>query len=154
VGAGTILADDPSLNVRLGKRTRTNCVLIFGAVNQLNRYKVVKANGVDNIVVVLSTRPLKVQLEELYREHQVCEIFLEGGPRLAGAFLEEGLVDKASILYGKGFLGGSGRYSIGEAWALKSPEESVMFQPQSAQKLGAADVLIEGFFHVYRTHTK
>jgi len=151
VGKGTILKDDPQLNVRLGSKKEPKRVLIFGDLPD-REWRVFKANGRERVVVLKHFDDLAEQLQFLYAEEGICEIFLEGGPRLASSFLEAGLVDFGLLFYGKGFIGGSGRYSVGPSWGLKSPQESVIFQPRSVQILDL-DVCVEGYFHVYGTHT-
>lgn len=154
VGAGTLDADNPSLNSRIGNEETENSILIFGRPRTpRSKLKLFQKNASSPIHFVSRRTSLKESLQELYQEHGVCEIFVEAGPRLATAFLEEKLVDKISIFYGKGFFGGSARYSIGEAWTLKKPEESASFGPLRVELLKDSDLFVEGFFHVYRSRT-
>ena len=119
-GIGTVLADDPNLNVRdiktqgrqpirviLDKQLRTPAdaklfhhpgkIIIFTENDDQQHHNELKQNGAD-VVLTDSTRDLKTILQHLSDKEQVNEILLEAGPILAGSFLGAGLIDEL-ILY-------------------------------------------------------
>ncbi|TVQ81138.1 MAG: bifunctional diaminohydroxyphosphoribosylaminopyrimidine deaminase/5-amino-6-(5-phosphoribosylamino)uracil reductase RibD [Bradymonadales bacterium] len=154
IGYESLKRDGSRLNARLGRRSKPKNILVFGGPKRLGKnLPVIKANGMDRVHQIPSGVDLRKSLQTLYKEKGVCEIFLEGGPRLATSFLEADLVDHWMIFYGRGLIGGSARYTIGADWALKSPQESIKFQPQRVELLGS-DVFVEGKLHVYRSRTK
>jgi diaminohydroxyphosphoribosylaminopyrimidine deaminase/5-amino-6-(5-phosphoribosylamino)uracil reductase len=120
-GIGTLLADDPSLNVRLTAASRQplrvildsalrtpptaktlhlpGAVLIFTGVSNPVQHQLLQAAGAEIVVAptVGNRLDLSVILSEL--AHRECnELHVECGPTLAGAWLQAGLVDEL-ILY-------------------------------------------------------
>ncbi|MDB5037503.1 MAG: Riboflavin biosynthesis protein RibD [Bacteriovoracaceae bacterium] len=153
VGRNTIDRDNPSLNVRLSKKSLQRIIVIFGRPSKpLNRLKVTRKNGSENIHVVETKKGLQKTLRSLF-DQGILHLMIEGGSKLASEFLREGLIDQIHLFQGKGFLGGKGRYSIGSHWGLMRLEKSIKFSPENVRLLGS-DVLIQGFTHVYRTHSK
>lgn len=146
VGKNTVERDDPRLNIRLGdKKSAPSRVIVFGKPKNWKRAQLHKLNSEVRLV----EKDHKHLLSKLYEEG-VCEILLEGGPRLFSTWLKRGWVDRLHMYLGRGFMGGSGRYSPGFDWALKSLDESVSFQPESSHLVGS-DVRIIGNLNVYRT---
>lgn len=153
IGKNTIDIDNPQLNVRRGKKESPRKILIFGRPKTpLSKLKVSKANGLERIFII-PKGPLKPQLKKLYEQHRICQILFEGGAQLASTLLREGLVDELFLLYGRGFIGGQGLYSLGRSWRLKALDKSTRFSPESARLLDH-DVLIQGRLHVYGNHPK
>ena len=108
VGAGTVIADDPELTVRLDGWTgpQPTPVLILGereipgdrAVMEREPLCYVDPDGVD-LDAVLSELP----------DHGILSVLVEGGPTLAGSMVRAGLVDEV-VWYVAGALGvGRGR---------------------------------------------
>lgn len=120
-GSGTVLADDPSLNVRLPETVRQPLrvildsalrlspmaqilrmpgqALIFTAVTDPVRQAPLQATGAELVVVPRAAGGLDLLavMAELARR-ECNEIQVECGPTLAGALLQAGLVDEL-ILY-------------------------------------------------------
>jgi len=61
----------------------------------------------------LRTRDPAEALSTLYREHDRHHVFLEGGPTLAAAFVQDGLVDEV-VAYVAPMLLGAGRSAVGD----------------------------------------
>lgn len=113
-GTGTVLVDDPQLTVRdqddvplPPERQPLRAVMGLRDL-PLGRRVLDDAAG----TVLLRTRDPRealARLTELDRQH----VFLEGGPTLAAAFLEAGLVDEV-VCYVAPLLLGSGSSSVGD----------------------------------------
>lgn len=120
-GSGTLLADNPSLNVRLPEATRQpmrvildtdlqtpptaktlrlpGAVLICTAVADTAAQNALLTAGADISVIPRTKRGLDLcaVVSELARR-ECNEVQVEAGPTLAGAFLQAGLVDEI-VLY-------------------------------------------------------
>jgi diaminohydroxyphosphoribosylaminopyrimidine deaminase/5-amino-6-(5-phosphoribosylamino)uracil reductase len=125
VGIGTVLADDPLLTVRDAPAPRVpplRVVFDSRARTPLSSRLVESAREVPTLIVVRDPDPESARaleragvellhasspeaaLEELARR-DVRSILLEGGARLAGAFLERALVNRLIIFRGAVLLG-------------------------------------------------
>ncbi len=131
-GIGTVLADDPSLNVRLPEATRQplraildsglrtpptaqtlrlpGSVLIFTAVADPASQAPLQAAGAELIVAPLTEQglDLRVVMAELARR-ECNEIHVECGPTLAGALLQAELVDELVVYMAPLLLGDKAR---------------------------------------------
>ncbi len=131
VGIGTALADDPLLTARTPEVARQPRRVVFDSTARLPLGSalltsvaeapvvVVAAPGVPEervaglreagaeVIVVSGSRADRVgsALSELGRR-EVTSVLLEGGPVLAGAFLEAGEVDELRFFYAPRLLGG------------------------------------------------
>jgi len=132
-GVATVLADDPSLNVRLPEGvdrqplrvildpelktpptartlTRAGRVLIYTAVTEARYHEPLREAGAD--IQVLPRHddglPLPAVLAELARR-EINEVHLECGATLAGALLRAGLLDELIIYLAPCLLGDSAR---------------------------------------------
>ncbi|MGZ8737630.1 MAG: bifunctional diaminohydroxyphosphoribosylaminopyrimidine deaminase/5-amino-6-(5-phosphoribosylamino)uracil reductase RibD [Nocardioides sp.] len=114
VGTGTVLVDDPQLTVRdEDDRPLPREHQLLRAVMGL-RDLPADRRVLDDAAetVVLPTRDPHEALATLFaRDRQ--HVFLEGGPTLAAAFLEAGLVDEV-VTYTAPMLLGAGRSAVGD----------------------------------------
>ncbi len=127
VGIGTVLADNPALTVRgvpsprvaprrvvfdSNARTPADSVLVQTA-NEVRTTVVVRhgadASAIDALskrgVDVVTADDLDTALVEL-RERGVRSLFVEGGARIAGSFLERSLADRLIIFRSRTQIGG------------------------------------------------
>ena len=137
-GVGTVVADDPQLNVREVETARQPLrvvvdsrlqlplsaklfaggkVLIAAAVEDQPRIAALQDKGAE--VVVLPNPLGKVELAELMRElarRELNELHVEAGFKLNGSLLGEGLVDELLIYLAPSILGdgASGMFSLPE----------------------------------------
>ena len=160
-GIGTVLADDPRLDVRLTEsprqpqlvvldsRLRTppearlftagRKVCIYAALPDAARQAALEARGAS--VVCLPDRKaesearidLAAMLSDLGRL-EVNELHVEAGPRLGGALLKAGLVDEL-LVYLAPKLIGSGR-GMADFEPLKTLTEALSLEFQSTAALG------------------
>ena len=158
-GVGTVLADDPALNVRdagralpvqplrviLDSRFRTppgarvlakpGDTLLFGAGADVKRAALMSQG------VLVETAPLdtgRVDLAAMLRrlgELEINEVWVEAGPTLNGALLSAGLVDELLVYLAASVLGTSARgmFDIPPLTDLASRPE---FRLQSVRHLG------------------
>ncbi|MDH3606480.1 MAG: bifunctional diaminohydroxyphosphoribosylaminopyrimidine deaminase/5-amino-6-(5-phosphoribosylamino)uracil reductase RibD [Acidimicrobiia bacterium] len=122
VGAGTVLADDPELTVRLpgydGRQPLP--VVIAGRRPFPNDLRVIERNAVifaptardlDTEVVVVESGE-RVDLEKALRElgeRGIVDLLVEGGPILADGLLEGRLIDRCVFYLGAKLAAGRGR---------------------------------------------
>jgi diaminohydroxyphosphoribosylaminopyrimidine deaminase/5-amino-6-(5-phosphoribosylamino)uracil reductase len=109
VGVGTVVADDPLLTVRPGPTepapSKQPLRVVFDRTGRTPPGAKVCDDSAETLVTTDS--PDKV-LDDL-RARGVVSVLLEGGPTLAGAFWDAGLIDKV-VGYVSPVLLGSGRY--------------------------------------------
>jgi len=180
-GIGTVLADDPSLNVRveelrlnekeraLNSRlldTQPLRVVIDSELRTPGTAKIVSLPGRCVIytksdandfqanesgapeMAEVSVRPLssavessargvdlRSVLESLAAEYEANEVLVEAGPKLAGKFLEAGLVDEL-IVYVAPKLMGSDARPLMDIAGLNSLDESIELEWQSVDAVG------------------
>lgn len=143
VGAGTVAVDDPSLTDRSGlKRRRPLVRVVLGRLSSDSKLATTTAEAPvlvvgrsentdlkDKGVEILSLDPsdLCLVLEELGRR-SIQSVLVEGGAKVAGAFIDAGLVDKVTffiapkIVGGDCSLGWSGVERMSEALELERVE--------------------------------
>jgi diaminohydroxyphosphoribosylaminopyrimidine deaminase / 5-amino-6-(5-phosphoribosylamino)uracil reductase len=129
VGMGTVRADAPSLDARgvttpRGQPRR----LAFG------HGPLAAATGLE-----LRSGPLEEELRELAAEG-VQSLLLEGGPTLAGAFLDAGLIDKLLVFVAPVLAGGDGPHLLPRL-------RSVLDLSRLSARLVGEDVLLEAYVH-------
>ncbi len=143
VGTGTALADDPSLTARDISTSRQPLRVVVG-----RRALPPSANVLDDAAptLLLPEHDPAVVLKTL-ADKQIVSVLLEGGPRLAAAFMVAGLVDKmvgylAPAFLGKGasVLGDIGIATIADAsrWHIDDVERvgddvRIVARPASAR---------------------
>jgi diaminohydroxyphosphoribosylaminopyrimidine deaminase/5-amino-6-(5-phosphoribosylamino)uracil reductase len=137
-GTGTVLSDDPQLTVR----DETDHPLPVGSqpLRAVMGLRDVPAGSrvLDDHAqtVLLRTRDPRAALDELYalgRRH----VFLEGGPRLAAAFLEAGVVDEV-VAYVAPMLLGGGVHAV-EGLSVGTIAEALRLAVVDVTVLGTGD---------------
>ncbi|HYW76428.1 MAG TPA: bifunctional diaminohydroxyphosphoribosylaminopyrimidine deaminase/5-amino-6-(5-phosphoribosylamino)uracil reductase RibD [Gammaproteobacteria bacterium] len=131
-GVGTVLADDPLLNARLpGQRRQPLRVVLDSALSlspqarlledgnggavhvfcargaEAGRRELLVAAGaaVHEIEAGDDGRPLPASVLATLAELEVNEVYVECGPRLAGALIDSGLVDELELFQGPHLFG-------------------------------------------------
>ena len=131
VGVGTVLADDPRLTVRMGgnvggvlrvvadSRARTPVGSRVADVSEVPTLVAVAGNAPGERVKALEDRGVEVvrsgeggsvdlgALLELLAGRDITSVMLEGGPTMAAAMWERGLVDRLVFYYAPMIIGGS-----------------------------------------------
>ena len=157
-GIGTVLADDPSLDVRLVETARqplrcvvdarldtpptarlfdaSSPVILFTAAGATGRRAALEARGAEIVDVpgVDGRVDLQAVLDHL-AARPVNEVHVEAGARLNGALLQTGRVDEL-LLYLAPTLLGAGR-DIAALGPFESLERGLAFDFHDAAKVGA-----------------
>ncbi|MGD1886854.1 MAG: bifunctional diaminohydroxyphosphoribosylaminopyrimidine deaminase/5-amino-6-(5-phosphoribosylamino)uracil reductase RibD [Cohaesibacteraceae bacterium] len=103
IGSGTLRADDPLLSVRRpGLSHRSPVAVLFGG-SGFDATKLVNTRPAEELIH-LPGHDLQAGLQTL-GEHGLTSLLVEGGARLAKAFLEAHLVDELILLKGEPVLG-------------------------------------------------
>lgn len=111
VGTGTVAADDPALTARLGDGSLAARQPLRAVMGLTDVPAEARVRGTDDRFRHLATRDPAAALEMLGDVHHVL---VEGGPRLAGAFLAAGLIDEVDAYLAPIVLG-DGRPAVAEA---------------------------------------
>jgi diaminohydroxyphosphoribosylaminopyrimidine deaminase/5-amino-6-(5-phosphoribosylamino)uracil reductase len=133
VGSGTVLVDDPQLSVREGERLAAHQPL---RVVLDRRHRVPDdARVLDETAetVVLDTAVPQFAMKALY-DRGVRHVLLEGGPTLAGAFVEARCIDEV-IAYVAPTLLGAGPAALGDA-GIGTLADALLLDVESVTRLG------------------
>jgi diaminohydroxyphosphoribosylaminopyrimidine deaminase/5-amino-6-(5-phosphoribosylamino)uracil reductase len=169
VGTGTILKDDPKLNVRLSKRAgkqpvpvvldmklktpvksnifsaHENVIIVTGKTHDLNRRRKLEAAG----ATVIASRTGKdglLDLREVARElgkMEITSLLIEGGSATAALALKSGIVDKVVFFYAPRVLGAEGLSMIGKL-GISRVSDSLNVEKVKITKLGN-EFMAEGY---------
>jgi len=138
-GIGTVLGDDPSMNVRIDAAqlhgiepirqplrvvldtqlrmpvqakmlSLPGATLIVTGVTDAERWQVLQMTGAEVAAVEKAGEQLQPEaVVRLLAEREINEVLLECGPTLAGAFLKAGLVDELVLYIAPHLMGDSAR---------------------------------------------
>jgi diaminohydroxyphosphoribosylaminopyrimidine deaminase/5-amino-6-(5-phosphoribosylamino)uracil reductase len=169
VGAGTAAADDPLLtdrsglarhrplarillddhlrlspDSRLAHTARETPLVIFTSGPADERAAgLLKARGAEIVRATGGARDLRAALEELHRR-SLQSVLVEGGARVAGMFLDAGLVDKVSFFVAPLIIGGSdARPAVAGAGATRIADATRLRDVEITQH--GSDVEITGY---------
>ncbi len=162
VGIGTVLADDPKLTVKekyiSGEvrqpirivldshgRTPSDAMVLNGAARTII-FTVESCSvefGSAEVVRCGSERvDIPCLLERLY-QMGIRRLMVEGGSRVIGSFVKDGLFDELDIYYGSMLLGGAGP-ALTAGFSSFSEDDAVPLELMSVERLG------DGVLHRYR----
>jgi diaminohydroxyphosphoribosylaminopyrimidine deaminase/5-amino-6-(5-phosphoribosylamino)uracil reductase len=157
-GVGTILADDPALNVRMEEserqpwrvvldsnlRTpsdsrvlqREGKVLIIGTADHADRRRSLERQGAEVLIVPADNgRPPLGAVLRLLAERGANEIWVEAGATLAGSFVRERSFDELVIYLAPSLLGGDARPLL-QLPALKSLDDRLQLRFADCRRVG------------------
>jgi diaminohydroxyphosphoribosylaminopyrimidine deaminase/5-amino-6-(5-phosphoribosylamino)uracil reductase len=134
VGSGTVLADDPQLTVRDAEGTPEAHQPLRVVLDRRHRVPQ-DARVLDQSAetLVLDTAVPRFALKALF-DRGVRHVLLEGGPTLAGAFVEARCVDEV-IAYLAPKLLGDGPHALGRS-GIESIAEAVTLDVAEVERLG------------------
>jgi diaminohydroxyphosphoribosylaminopyrimidine deaminase/5-amino-6-(5-phosphoribosylamino)uracil reductase len=109
VGSGTVMADDPQLSVRGVEVTAQPVRVVLGSSSIPAGARI---RGGESQMLVIEEKDPRLALSQ-FAERGIQRLLLEGGPRVAAAYLEAGVIDEiqwfvAPILVGTGTAALSG----------------------------------------------
>jgi diaminohydroxyphosphoribosylaminopyrimidine deaminase / 5-amino-6-(5-phosphoribosylamino)uracil reductase len=169
VGVGTILKDDPSLNVRLNKRTvrqpvpvvvdpklRTpvksnifsiheRVIIVTGRSHDPVKRKRLEQRGATVMEVGLRRNGL-LDLTELARElgrSEIMSVLIEGGSATAAQSLKSGIVDKVVFFYAPKMIGADGLSMVGDL-GISAITDGLLISNLKIKKFGD-EFMIEGY---------
>ncbi|MGQ3051772.1 MAG: bifunctional diaminohydroxyphosphoribosylaminopyrimidine deaminase/5-amino-6-(5-phosphoribosylamino)uracil reductase RibD [Roseateles sp.] len=132
-GIGTVLADDPRLDVRLAVTARQPLRIVLDPQGRMPaQARILQAPGEARVI-----GPGRADLAALLAElgaQGINELHVEAGPTLSGAFLEAGLVDEL-LIYQAPMLIGEGR-PLAALAALARLEDARRWRLIEAQAIG------------------
>lgn len=169
VGVGTVFADDPRLTVRevkgrdpirvildtelqipataklLAHRSRAP-TLVFHAMDvDPSRIAKLRLPGVELVSAPRDGRDglnIRAVLTELARRN-VVRLLVEGGPRIHGAFLDQGLVDRVELFVAPLILGDPGARPLADGESRRTLQEAYQLQEVRVRRVGN-DIWISG----------
>lgn len=170
-GIGTVIADDPSLNVRHKNSvddafqqplrvvldstlkmkpsarmlTLPGRTLIFTTRDKPHRMQALRNAGATVVVQQEQNDrlDLKQVLSFLAKEESINEVLLEAGATLNGAFVEAGYIDEFLIYMAPSFMG-SGARGLFNTTYIESLSDQVKLQINEVRQLGS-DIRIRAF---------
>lgn len=157
-GIGTVLADDPQLNVRLPETSRQPMVVVLDANARMPPQARVFTGGGPVVVFTkigalpgaAALRLVGAQVEAIaggdeldlsavlmrLGDMEVNEVLVEAGPTLTGAFVREGLVDELLVYMAPKLLGPQGR-PLFELPLLEDLQKAESFEIIESQQVGS-----------------
>ena len=169
VGVGTVIADAPQLTARIEKaddreplrviadsQARTpvtaqvvtgpgNCLIAVGPEAPAARRQALEAVGATVVEVGLDNNGelnLPALLAELGRR-DIMSVLCEGGPTLAAALVQQGLVDKYRLFYAPKLIGADAQTGIGPL-GLEKMSEALNLNIRDVERVGD-DILVTAY---------
>jgi len=169
VGTGTILKDDPKLNVRLLKKAgrqpapvvldmklRTpvksnifsaheNVIIVTGKSHDKNKRGKLEAAGA-RVIESKTGRDGLLDMRDVTRKlgkMEITSLLIEGGSRTAALALKSGIVDKVVFFYAPRIIGAEGLSMIGKT-GISRVSDSLNIERVKIKKLGD-EFMFEGY---------
>lgn len=146
VGTGTVLADDPRLTARMPSGALAAHQPLRVVMGRREVPVTARVHDAPGEVLHLPARSPQEALEQLWRKG-IRDVWLEGGPTLAAAFVTAGLVDEVYAYLAPALLG-SGVNAIGDL-GVETMADIVRLSPSDVRLIGD-DVRIHATLPVVR----
>ena len=139
VGTGTVLADDPELTARgeAGELTEHQPIPVVIGTRAVPAGAKLRSHPAG--LIETGTRDVAAVLSDLYLNHDIRHVFVEGGPTVASAFIAAGLADEYLVYIAPTVLGGPG-LALGDI-GVGTIADQRRLELTSVQQLGD-DILI------------
>ena len=133
VGTGTVIADDPALTVRRsdGSTTPRQPVRVVMGLRPVSETARVRDGSAPTLLLATHDPALALKM---MAEREIHHVWLEGGPTLAAAFLEAGLVDEV-IAYLAPALLGAGPPALGDL-GIRTMDQALRLTPHEVTTIG------------------
>jgi diaminohydroxyphosphoribosylaminopyrimidine deaminase/5-amino-6-(5-phosphoribosylamino)uracil reductase len=133
VGTGTVIADDPALTVRGpdGSPTGRQPLRVVMGLRPVPQAARVRDDVAPTLLLAVHD---PAQALKVLAQQEIHHVWLEGGPTLAAAFLEAGLVDEV-IAYLAPALLGSGPPAVGDL-GIRTIDQALRLTPQEVSMIG------------------
>jgi riboflavin-specific deaminase-like protein len=167
VGVGTVLADDPQLNVRLAKGPDPRRVVVDGRLRTPPHSKILSNGAARTLIATSNDAPVArerrlerlgaevlriprlsgergLDLSELLRElsrRQIRSVLVEGGSEIITSLLNGGLVDRVVVVIAPKIIG-KGLESIGDL-SIKRLRDAITFSSIKVRRVGQ-DLVFDG----------
>ena len=154
VGIGTVIEDDPSLTVELGKQTKTNPIRIILDTDYRtpedakvldNRAETIiaigektkseKKNDTEIIRCGINEIDIERLMDKLWKKG-IESILVEGGETVMWSFLEKGLFDEFNVFVSSIIIGGESTPTIAGGKGISDNENSLKLKLVSSKALG------------------
>ena len=167
-GSGTVLKDDPQLNVRLEGKWRQPVKIIIDSLLQTPSNAKVLKNGAKTIIACGKNASLekiralenagakiikistgtdnKIILPELFKKlaaENISSVFVEGGGSLLGALFDNKLVNKATVFIAPKIIGGKKSLSPIGGIGINKIDNSIKLDDLQFEKIGC-DIMLTG----------
>ncbi|MGF1607657.1 MAG: bifunctional diaminohydroxyphosphoribosylaminopyrimidine deaminase/5-amino-6-(5-phosphoribosylamino)uracil reductase RibD [Rhodothalassiaceae bacterium] len=150
-GIGTVLADDPLLNVRIdGLDHRTPVRIVLDRLGRTSaKSRLVQTAGTSPVwvisekrqdlgpveqILVPDIRDLKAILAELARRG-LTRLLVEGGAQALASFFKQDLVDRIAWFRAASLIGGDGLPAVAALW-VEQIDQLLRFRPVSSEAVG------------------
>ncbi len=168
VGTETVLKDNPSLNVRLGKKTADPIPIVLDrklriplesnllnihersiiATSELSKTKKVQKlqNLGASILQIKEDKNGRLNLKELMTKLgklEIMSVLIEGGSKVAASALKSGIVDKVVFFYSPKIVGSEGISMIGEL-GISTIKKSLEIKNTKIKRIND-EIMIEGY---------
>lgn len=169
VGVGTVLIDNPKLNVRLVKKVKDPVRIVLDSYARTPFLAKVLSRGIRTIIVVGPKAPKKkiaalklrgaeiltiaapegkIDLKELIRKlgkMGITSVLVEGGGEVNASFLAAGLVDKAIFTIAPKIFGGKDAKTCVEGRGVARPSQARWLKKIHLERL-EEDIIVSGYF--------
>ncbi len=171
-GVGTVIADDPLLNVRMYKKAKkepyrvivdsglkiplksnvlkpgfAEKTIIAVLKEKSGSKKAEKIKDIGAQVIPVSGKNGRIDLRKLLKilaKQEIASILLEGGSEVNAAALEAGIVDKVMLFYAPKLVGGKNSFSMIGGQGKKHILDSVNIDKIELKRVGS-DFVVEGY---------
>ncbi len=171
VGVGTVLKDDPRLNVRLKSLARHPIKVVLDSTLKISpKAKLFSGTTAGRIYIFTSARSSNSKRANLARKAQVVvvpekkegqldwqailnflgkrgivHVLIEGGSEVIGTALREGIADEAAFFMAPKILGGRKALSSVSGEGFATPAQALKLKRVTVEKIGD-DLLVRGIF--------
>ena len=108
IGGSTLVKDDPKLTIRLnGQESCKKRVVLLNRKLEDKNYKLFTDQYKDKTITIDHDQKLDMSqiMDTLYNEYAIKSLYIEGGSKTIGLFLEQNLFDKISVYIAPKILG-------------------------------------------------